>query len=320
MRSTTTRSDALNILVAALQSGVCDEAAARELYALGAEAVTLALLTAARRVAEQDARVALLEARASAGGGRCGTGRGHHPGRLAMAERETQDGRRRRRPARAAGGPGTGQPGAHPGVGGAGAATSAGVSPSAGGRADPLPESDAGHADASRTEAAQRPDGLERRRTAGAGGANAVAGGRCAGRVVARPAADRTGALAAGGNAGRPGNRPARRVGAGRSTRGSASHDSGRGTADGGGHRHGVGPAATIPHPPAGGRVRGAGAATRPGRWTAAVASPSGAVPCCGRGSTRRPGWRCAATPSGRRSFCGWGAATRNAASQRLWP
>ncbi len=52
MRSTATRSDALDKLVAALQSGVCDQAAAQELYELGPDAVTLALLAAARRISE----------------------------------------------------------------------------------------------------------------------------------------------------------------------------------------------------------------------------------------------------------------------------
>lgn len=52
MRSATTHSNSLDELVAALQSGVCDEAAARRLYQLGPHAVTLALLSAARRIAE----------------------------------------------------------------------------------------------------------------------------------------------------------------------------------------------------------------------------------------------------------------------------
>jgi transposase len=69
MRSTATHCDALDKLVAALQSGVCDPAAARELYALGPDAVTLALLAAARRIAEQDTQLARLEARARAAGG-----------------------------------------------------------------------------------------------------------------------------------------------------------------------------------------------------------------------------------------------------------
>ena len=56
MRSTATRSGALDQLVAALQSGVCDSAAARELYALGPDAVILALLAAARRITELQAQ------------------------------------------------------------------------------------------------------------------------------------------------------------------------------------------------------------------------------------------------------------------------
>ncbi|MBU0639902.1 MAG: IS66 family transposase [Planctomycetes bacterium] len=61
MRKTATRSDALDRLLAALQSGVCDRAAARRLYTLGPDAVTLALLAAARRINEQNARLTLLE-------------------------------------------------------------------------------------------------------------------------------------------------------------------------------------------------------------------------------------------------------------------
>jgi hypothetical protein len=57
VRCTATRSDALDQLVAALQSGVCDPAAARELWALGPDTVTLALLAATRRIAEQDTRL-----------------------------------------------------------------------------------------------------------------------------------------------------------------------------------------------------------------------------------------------------------------------
>jgi hypothetical protein len=63
MRSSATRSDALDRLVAALQTGVCDQAAARQLYALGPDAVTLALLAAARRISAQDARLAQQDAR-----------------------------------------------------------------------------------------------------------------------------------------------------------------------------------------------------------------------------------------------------------------
>jgi hypothetical protein len=58
MRSTATRSDALDQLVAALQTGVCDRAATRELYALGPDAVTLALLAAAQRITELQAQTA----------------------------------------------------------------------------------------------------------------------------------------------------------------------------------------------------------------------------------------------------------------------
>jgi len=52
MRSSVTRANALDELVAALRAGHCDEATARRLYQLGPHAVTLALLSAARRIAE----------------------------------------------------------------------------------------------------------------------------------------------------------------------------------------------------------------------------------------------------------------------------
>jgi transposase len=61
MRSAATHSRTLDELVAALQSGICDEATARQLYQLGPQAVTLALLSVARRIAEQDARIAELQ-------------------------------------------------------------------------------------------------------------------------------------------------------------------------------------------------------------------------------------------------------------------
>lgn len=61
MRSATSHASTLDELVAALQSGICDEATAKRLYELGPHAVTLALLSAARRITEQDARLALLE-------------------------------------------------------------------------------------------------------------------------------------------------------------------------------------------------------------------------------------------------------------------
>ena len=56
MRRSTTRSNALDKLVAALRSGCCDEAAAWQLYTLGPDAVTLALLAAARRITELQAQ------------------------------------------------------------------------------------------------------------------------------------------------------------------------------------------------------------------------------------------------------------------------
>ena len=56
MRSSTTPADALDKLVAALQAGQRDEATARQLYELGPHAVTLALLSAASRIAELQAR------------------------------------------------------------------------------------------------------------------------------------------------------------------------------------------------------------------------------------------------------------------------
>jgi hypothetical protein len=56
MRSTATHADAIETLIAALQRGEFDEAAARRLYTLGPHAVTLALLAAARRISELQAR------------------------------------------------------------------------------------------------------------------------------------------------------------------------------------------------------------------------------------------------------------------------
>ena len=56
MRKTATRANALEKLVAALQSGSCDETAAHQLYKLGPDAVTLALLAAARRITELQAQ------------------------------------------------------------------------------------------------------------------------------------------------------------------------------------------------------------------------------------------------------------------------
>lgn len=81
MRSRAAQLRAANALATALESGVCDEATARVLYALGRDAVTLALLAAARRItnqsaciadqnariADQKARIAQLQARLAAG-------------------------------------------------------------------------------------------------------------------------------------------------------------------------------------------------------------------------------------------------------------
>lgn len=110
MRSTASRSDAwdkakaLDQLVLALQRGVCEEAAARELYALGPDAVTLALLAAARRIAE-------LQARAS-GGDSPSTPSGMRPvyARPNAAPGQTAAGRRRKRPGAREGHPGARRP------------------------------------------------------------------------------------------------------------------------------------------------------------------------------------------------------------------
>lgn len=120
MRRTAKRVAALDKLVAALQHGICDEAAARELYALGPEAVALALLAAARRIAEQDARLvvqdarlALLEAQAqSPGGVSAGTPSGLRPvyTKPNAAAGQTTTGRRRKRPGAREGHPGTRRP------------------------------------------------------------------------------------------------------------------------------------------------------------------------------------------------------------------
>jgi transposase len=103
MRKTATGSDALDALVVALQSGVCDEVAARQLYTLGSDAVTLALLAAARRIAEQDARLALLETRTSAAGVSPATPSGMIP---VYTKPNAPRGRRRKRPGARDGHPG----------------------------------------------------------------------------------------------------------------------------------------------------------------------------------------------------------------------
>jgi transposase len=56
MRNSATRAEALDSLVAALRAGHCDEVTAHRLYTLGPDAVTLALLAAARRIAELQAQ------------------------------------------------------------------------------------------------------------------------------------------------------------------------------------------------------------------------------------------------------------------------
>jgi hypothetical protein len=109
MRSTATRSDTLEKLVAALQSGVCDQAAARELYTLGPDAVALALLAAARRIAEQDARLALLEARSGAADVSPSTPSGMIPV-YAKPNATASRGRRRKRPGARQGHPGHRRP------------------------------------------------------------------------------------------------------------------------------------------------------------------------------------------------------------------
>ncbi len=109
MRKTTTRSDALDTLVEALQSGCFDEAAARELYTLGPHAVTLALLVAARRIAEQDARLTLLETRTGAADATPSTPSGMIPV-YAKPNADKQRRRRRKRPGAKNGHPGHRRP------------------------------------------------------------------------------------------------------------------------------------------------------------------------------------------------------------------
>lgn len=99
MRGAATRSDALDKLVAALQSGVCDRAAAQELYTLGPDAVTLALLAAARRITELQAQ--------TPGGVSPSTPSGMRP---VYTKPNTPAGRRRKRPGARAGHPGHRRP------------------------------------------------------------------------------------------------------------------------------------------------------------------------------------------------------------------
>jgi transposase len=101
MRSTATRATAIEALIAALQRGEFDEAAARRLYTLGPHAVALALLAAARRISE-------LQSRAAAGGVSPSTPSGMQPvyHKPNVAGGQTAAGRRRKRPGARNGHPG----------------------------------------------------------------------------------------------------------------------------------------------------------------------------------------------------------------------
>jgi hypothetical protein len=99
MRSSATRANARDRLVAALQSGVCDQAAALELYTLGPDAVTLALLGAARRITELQAR--------TPGGVSPSTPSGTRP---VYTKPNAPGGRRRKRPGARDGHPGHHRP------------------------------------------------------------------------------------------------------------------------------------------------------------------------------------------------------------------
>ncbi len=88
------------MLLAALQSGVCDQAVARQLYTLSPHAITLAWLAAARRIAELQAQTA--DAATPA------TPSGMIPvhGKANVATGQTARGRRRKRPGARDGHPG----------------------------------------------------------------------------------------------------------------------------------------------------------------------------------------------------------------------
>ena len=108
MRSSATRANTLETLVAALQNGTFDEAAAQQLYQLGPHAVTLALLAAARRIAEQDAQLARLAGQGLAAGGVSpSTPSGMRP---VYTKPNAARGRRRKRPGAKAGHPGHRRP------------------------------------------------------------------------------------------------------------------------------------------------------------------------------------------------------------------
>ena len=109
MRKTATRSDALDTLVTALRSGCFDEAAARQLYTLGPDAVTLALLAVARRIAEQDARIAELQTATGNAAATPATPSGMIPV-YTKPNATTPRGRRRKRPGARDGHPGHRRP------------------------------------------------------------------------------------------------------------------------------------------------------------------------------------------------------------------
>jgi transposase len=120
MRSSATRANTLDTLVAALTSGTLDEAAARQLYQLGPHAVTLALLAATRRIAEQDARLSEQDARLARLAGQGLASSGVSPGTPSgmrpvyskpnAAAGHTTAGRRRKRPGAKDGHPGHRRP------------------------------------------------------------------------------------------------------------------------------------------------------------------------------------------------------------------
>lgn len=117
MRSVATQSNSLDELLAALQSGICDEDTAQRLYQLGPQAVTLALLSAARRIAEQDSRITeqasrIAELQAQPGAASPSTPSGMRPiyTKPNAADERTAAGKRRKKPGAKAGHPGHRRP------------------------------------------------------------------------------------------------------------------------------------------------------------------------------------------------------------------
>ena len=94
-------------LIAAALRGELDEAQARQLYACGPEAVVLALLGSARRIAEQEARLAALQAEPRGTTPSPGTPSGLVP---VHTKPNAGGGRRRKRPGARPGHPGTRRP------------------------------------------------------------------------------------------------------------------------------------------------------------------------------------------------------------------